>query len=189
VRKWPFMVRRYGRCCMYGPNYVKLSRVFAVQLFSMFIGHYAALPPDPRSDPTPINPTAMPSPPPFASLSPMHCNTRCSRLKPRQWQLRHVLTICTRIPERCAHPRPHRYASSLLPTDIGCGTSPLALDKTRQHTLRATQTSTVATTTCLDYLHSHTTVCLGSGNHGMSGLPHQLRAQRAMHRARSKKQL
>jgi hypothetical protein len=40
----------YGRCCMYGPNYVKLSRVFAVQLFSMFIGHYAALPPV-RSDP------------------------------------------------------------------------------------------------------------------------------------------
>jgi hypothetical protein len=35
---------------MYGPNYVKLSRVFAVHLFSMFIGHYAALPPV-RSDP------------------------------------------------------------------------------------------------------------------------------------------
>jgi hypothetical protein len=35
---------------MYGPNYVKLSRLFAVQLFSMFIGHYATLPPV-RSDP------------------------------------------------------------------------------------------------------------------------------------------
>jgi hypothetical protein len=35
---------------MYGPNYVKLSRVFAVQLFSMTTGHYAALPPV-RSDP------------------------------------------------------------------------------------------------------------------------------------------
>ena len=35
---------------MYGPNYVKLSRVFAVQLFSVFIGHYAALSPV-RSDP------------------------------------------------------------------------------------------------------------------------------------------
>jgi hypothetical protein len=45
---------------------------------------------------------------------------------------------------------------TLLPTDIGCGTSPLALDKTRQHTLLAIQTSTVATKTCLDYLHSHT---------------------------------
>jgi hypothetical protein len=44
------MARRYGRCCMYGPNYVKLSRVFAVQLFRMLIGHYAALPPV-RSDP------------------------------------------------------------------------------------------------------------------------------------------
>jgi hypothetical protein len=30
---------------MYGPNYVKLSRVFAVQLISIFIGHYAALTP------------------------------------------------------------------------------------------------------------------------------------------------
>jgi hypothetical protein len=35
---------------MYGPNYVKLSRVFAVQLFSMIIEHYGALPPV-RSDP------------------------------------------------------------------------------------------------------------------------------------------
>jgi hypothetical protein len=35
---------------MYGPNYVKLSRVFAVQLLSMFIEHYTALPPV-RSDP------------------------------------------------------------------------------------------------------------------------------------------
>jgi hypothetical protein len=50
VRKWPFMARRYGRCCMYGPDYVKLSRVFAVQLFSIFIGHYVVLTPV-RSDP------------------------------------------------------------------------------------------------------------------------------------------
>jgi hypothetical protein len=35
---------------MYAPNYVKLSRVFAVQLFSVLIGHYAA-PPPVRSDP------------------------------------------------------------------------------------------------------------------------------------------
>jgi hypothetical protein len=33
-----------------GPNYVKLSRVFAVQLFGVIIEHYAALPPV-RSDP------------------------------------------------------------------------------------------------------------------------------------------
>jgi hypothetical protein len=37
------VARRYGRCCMYGPNYVKLSRVFAVKVFSMAIGHYTAL--------------------------------------------------------------------------------------------------------------------------------------------------
>jgi hypothetical protein len=48
------MVRRYGRCCMYGPNYViKLSRVFAVQLFGMFIGHYATLPPVRFASPSP----------------------------------------------------------------------------------------------------------------------------------------
>jgi hypothetical protein len=35
---------------MYVPNYVKLSRLFAVQLFSIFIAHYTALPPA-RSDP------------------------------------------------------------------------------------------------------------------------------------------
>jgi hypothetical protein len=35
---------------MYGPIYVKLSRVFAVQLLSMAIEHHGALPPV-RSDP------------------------------------------------------------------------------------------------------------------------------------------
>jgi hypothetical protein len=51
--KWPFVVRRYGRCCMYGPNYAELGRgrVFAVQLFSMcLLSHHTALPPV-RSDP------------------------------------------------------------------------------------------------------------------------------------------
>jgi hypothetical protein len=95
VCKWPFMARRYGRCCMYGPNYVKLSRVFAVQLFSMIIEHYAALPPV-RSDP--------------------------------HWSHSHAIIASIR----------------------------LALTHTLQHTLLATQTSTVATTTCLGYLHSHT---------------------------------
>jgi hypothetical protein len=49
----------------------------------LFIGHYAALPPV-RSDPHWSHSHA--SPPPFASPSPIHCNcnTRCSRLKPRQ---------------------------------------------------------------------------------------------------------
>jgi hypothetical protein len=99
VRKRPFitfMVRRYGRCCMYGPNYVKLSRVFAVQLFSMSIGHYAALPPPVRSDP--------------------------------HWPHSHAITAFIR----------------------------LALTHALQHPLLATQTSTVTTTTCLDYLHPHT---------------------------------
>jgi hypothetical protein len=45
------VARRYGRCCMYRPNYVKLSSFFAVQLFSMFIGHCDALPPPVRSGP------------------------------------------------------------------------------------------------------------------------------------------
>jgi hypothetical protein len=70
------------------------------------------------------------------------------------------LSGCTRIPGRCAHPRPHRYTSSSLPTGIGRVALPrpsLALDKTRQHVpLLATQTSAVATKTCLGYLHSHT---------------------------------
>jgi hypothetical protein len=95
VRKWPFMVRRYGRCWIYGPNYVKLSRFYAVQLFSMCIGHYAALPPV-RSDP--------------------------------HW--------------------PHSYAIT--------ASIRLALTQALQHPLLATQTSAVATTTCLDYLCSHT---------------------------------
>jgi hypothetical protein len=104
VRKWPFTARRYqvsgmadGRCCMYGygPNYVKFSRVFAVQLFGVFIGHYAALPPV-RSDP--------------------------------HWPHSHTTTASIR----------------------------LALTHTLQHPLLATQTSAVATTACIDYLHSHT---------------------------------
>ena len=80
---------------MYGPNYVKMSRVFAVQLFRVFIGHYTALPPV-RSDP--------------------------------HWSHSHAITASIR----------------------------LALTHALQHPLLATQTSTVATTTCLDYLRSHT---------------------------------
>jgi hypothetical protein len=95
VRKWPFMARRCGRCCMYGPNYVKLSRVFAVQLFSVFIAHYTALPPV-RSGPC--------------------------------WSHSHTTTASFR----------------------------LALTQALQHPLLAAQTSAVATTTCLDYLRSHT---------------------------------
>jgi hypothetical protein len=87
-----------GAACMgapWGPNYVKLGRVFAVQLFSMFIGHYAALPPV-RSDP--------------------------------HWLHSHANTASIR----------------------------LALTHALQHPLLATHTSTVASTTGLDYLHPHT---------------------------------
>jgi hypothetical protein len=77
------------------PNYVKLSRVFAAQLFGVIIEHYAALPPV-RSDPP--------------------------------WSHSHAIIASIR----------------------------LALTHTLQYPLLATQTSTVVTTTCLDYLHSHT---------------------------------
>jgi hypothetical protein len=83
-----------GAACN-GPNYVKLSRVFAAQLFSMIIEHHTALPPV-RSDP--------------------------------HWSHSHAIIASIR----------------------------LALTHTLQYPLLSTQTSTVVTTTCLDYLHSHT---------------------------------
>jgi hypothetical protein len=49
LRKWPFVARSYGRWCMYGPNYVKLSGAFAVRLFSMSIPYYTA-----RATPGPV---------------------------------------------------------------------------------------------------------------------------------------
>jgi hypothetical protein len=144
-----------ARCCMYGPNYVKLSRVFAAQLFSVITEHYAAL--RPRSDPTPIGPTAMPRlhsprPHPYTAIPTArdsnldsgnhHDMSRLSTLAYLNDAPIHGLTD---IPLR-------RYFQRIL----GVAPSTLALDKTRQHTLLATQTSTVVTTTCLDYLHSHT---------------------------------
>jgi hypothetical protein len=174
---------------MYGPNYVKLSRVFAVQLFSMFIGHYAALPPV-RSDPhwphshaitasirLALTYTATPaardsnlgsgnqdmprlSTPAYLNDAHIHgfadkplrlhsTDIGCGTLAPRSRQDTATHTardsnlgsgnqdmprpsMYTRIPERHAHPRPHRYISSLLPTDIGCGT--LAPRSRREHT-------------------------------------------------------
>jgi hypothetical protein len=46
----------------------------------------------------------------------------------------------------------------LLPTDVGCGTRAPHSQTTHgnTHWLLATQTSAVATKTCLDYLHPHT---------------------------------
>jgi hypothetical protein len=82
-----------------------------------------------RSDPTPNGPTAMPSLPPFASPSPMHCTLRllptdigCGTLAPR---------------------------SRLLPTGIGCGTLASRSRRDTATQLLATQTAAVATTTCL----------------------------------------
>jgi hypothetical protein len=64
----------------------------------------------------------------------------------------------TRIPERCAHPRPSRCTSTPAPNKywVWHPRPSCALDKALQHTLLATQTSAVATATvCLDYLHLH----------------------------------
>jgi uncharacterized protein YbdZ (MbtH family) len=60
--------------------------------------------------------------------------------------------------ERCAHPRPCRQTSTCACSQriLGVAPLPLALDKTRQHPLLATQAPAVATRACLDYLHSHT---------------------------------
>jgi hypothetical protein len=107
------IARRYGRCCMYGPNNVKLSRVFAVQLFSMLIGHYVA-PPPVRSDPH--WPHSHASPPPFASPLSIHCNTHL----PATQTSAVVTKTCPdylhpHIPERCTHPRPCRYTSTPAP--------------------------------------------------------------------------
>jgi hypothetical protein len=154
VRKWPFTARRYqvsgmadGRCCMYGygPNYVKFSRVFAVQLFGVFIGHYAALPPV-RSDPLwPHSHTTTAS----IRLALTHTLQQHPLLATRTSAV--VTTTC--IDYLHSHTRTRRpsTASPICSAPALNGywvrhpRSPLALDKTRQHPLLATQTSGVAT--------------------------------------------
>jgi hypothetical protein len=199
---------------MYGPNYVKLSRVFAVELLSMFIGHYAALttpgpirPPlvsqpchhrlhSPRPHPCTATPAArdpnldsgnhdhdMSRLPALAypNDAPIHGLTDVPpaysqrilgvALAPRSRQ--DTATPAARDPNldsgnhdmsRLSTPAYPNDAPIHVLTDVplaysqrilGVTPSPLALDKTRQHTLLATQTSAVVTTTCLDYLHSH----------------------------------
>jgi hypothetical protein len=66
----------------------------------------------PRSDPTPIAPTAMPSPPPFASPSPMHCNTaRDSNLGSGNHDMyRPSALVCPY--DAPIHGLPHRYTST-----------------------------------------------------------------------------
>jgi hypothetical protein len=119
---------RCGRWCMYGPNYVKLSRVCAMSyaLCSCLVCLLGTMPHQPRArDPLPVGPTSMPSPPSFASPSPRHKqhNTHCSRFKPQQWQPRHVRAICVCISERFAYPRPalRTYVWS-TPSGYGCAT-------------------------------------------------------------------
>jgi hypothetical protein len=149
VRKWPFMfygtqvwqVLSQGAACM--GLYGKLSRVFAVQLLSTFIGHYAALPPV-RSDPHWSHSHAI-----TASIRLALTHALQHRLLATQTPAV-VTTTCldglTDIPLR------------LLPTDIGCGTlAPRSRQDTATHRCsRPKPRQAVATTTCLDYLHSHT---------------------------------
>jgi hypothetical protein len=142
---------------MYGPNYVKLSRLFAVQLFSMIIGHYAALPPV-RSDPCWSHSHAITA---RLHLSRPHPGTATPTA--RDSNLGSGNHDMSRLPTS-AYPSDApihgladihlaysqqilvRYPRSSLP------------DHTRQHPrcALATQTSAVATTTCLDYLRLHT---------------------------------
>jgi hypothetical protein len=206
-------------CCMYGPNYVKLSRVVAVQLLSMFSKHNAAQPPcvvpqpsamqpchhrlhSPRPHPCPATPTypllATKTSAVAAMTCPDYLHPHTRTMYPSTASAIYLYASSQRIlgvaPSPLApDPRPHTATHTardsnldsgnhdmsrlstpayltdapihgltdiplrLLSTDIGCGTlAPVALAETRQHTLLATQTSAVATKTCLDYLHLHT---------------------------------
>jgi hypothetical protein len=129
------MVRRYGRCCMHGPNYVKLSRVFAVQLFSMFIGHYAG--PHPvRSDPH------------WPHSRAITASIRLALTHALQHPLLATQTS-TVVTKTCldylhSHTRTMRpstaspiYLHACSQRILGVSPSPLALEKTRQHTLLA----------------------------------------------------
>jgi uncharacterized protein YbdZ (MbtH family) len=151
------MARRYGRCCMYGPNYVKLSRVFAVQLlFSMAIEHYAALPPV-RSDPHWSHSHVI-----IASIRLALTHTLQHTLLATQ-TLTVVTTTC--LDYIHSHTRTMRpstaspiYLYAYFQRILGVAPSVLARSSRNSATatLLATQTSTVATTTCLDYIHPHT---------------------------------
>jgi hypothetical protein len=133
------MTRRYGRCCVYGPNYVKLSRAFAVQLLSMSIPHYTALPPA-RSDPHWPHSHAITA---SIRLALTHTpnldsgNHDMSRLSALAYPNDSPVHGLTDIPLR------------LLSTDIGCGTlAPRSRRGTAIHTARDSN--------------------LDSGNHDMS---------------------
>ena len=122
--------------CMYAPNYVKLSRVFAVQLFSVLIGHYAA-PPPVRFDP---------------HWPHIHAITASIRLALTH-TLQHPLlatqtsTVVTKtfLDYLHSHTRTMRPSTALpiylyacSQRILGVAPLPLALNKTRQHPLIAT---------------------------------------------------
>jgi hypothetical protein len=137
---------------MYGPNYVKLSRRFAVQLFSMFIGHCTALPPV-RFDPHwPHSHAITASIRPALTHALQHTlytardsnlgsgNHDMSRLSALAYPNDALIHGLTDIPLR------------LLSADIGCGTpgAPRSRRDTATHTARDSD--------------------LGSDNRDMSGL-------------------
>jgi hypothetical protein len=154
-RKCPFMARRYGMCCMYGPNYVNLGRGFALRLFSVLIPHYTALPPA-RSGPSWSHP-AMPSA--TTSIRPALTHTLQHPLLATQTSAVRGNHDMSRLPTPTylndvpIHGLACRYAPGLLPTDIGCGTLALA-PRSRRGT---------ATPAARD-------PNLGSGNHDMPRL-------------------
>jgi hypothetical protein len=139
---------------MYGPNYVKLSRVFAVQLFSMFIGNYAALPPvrlDPNWSHSHVITASI-----RLALTTRHCNTathtaRDSNLDSGNHDMSRLSALA--YPNDVLIYGLTDKLLRLLSTDIGCGT--LA---SRSRSRRGTAT------------HAARNSNLGSGNHDMTRL-------------------
>jgi hypothetical protein len=124
ARKWPFVVRRCGRCWMYGPNYVKLSRVFAAQLLSVVVVHYAALPPV-RSGPhwphSHAITTSIRLPRPRPGTATAAPGARDPNLDSGNHDISR-LSAFAYLGDAPIQPGPYRHTPGLLlPTDIGCG--------------------------------------------------------------------
>jgi hypothetical protein len=136
----------------------KIEQSFEFLLCSCLVWLLSTMPRYPRSDPTPIGPIRLALTHTLqhtllATQTSTVATTTCldsgnhdmSRLSKLAYLNGAPIHGLTDIPLR------------LLPTDIGCGTlGHRALADALQHTPLATQTSTVATTTCLYYLHPHT---------------------------------
>jgi uncharacterized protein YbdZ (MbtH family) len=129
-----------------------------VQLFSMFIGHYAALPPV-RSDPHWPHSHAITASIRLALLAlthalqhPLLATQTCSAVATTtclDYLHSHIRTM---RPSMASPMYLYPYSQRILVV----APTPRDHDKTLQHTLLATHTSAVETTACLDYLHSHT---------------------------------